>query len=224
MQSPNGMKTKWNLGAAAVLLLSVLCPASVDGGKEEEILKALDEAAAEGSWGYVPLSGPYIDVNHSGNITARLGSTAILNCRILYIVGKAVSWMRSRDLHLLTVGRFTYTSDQRFKAVHQAGSQDWLLKIFYVQLRDAGQYECQVGTTPPLTHSIWLSVMEPETVVFGGPDLYINAGSAINLTLLHVTTPSYYTNDTAISLLGTARPATLPFRAASNVVCVTWGP
>lgn len=67
--------------------------------------------------------------------------------------------MRSRDLHLLTVGRFTYTSDERFKAVHQAGSQDWLLKIFYVQLRDAGQYECQVATTPPMTHSIWLSIM-----------------------------------------------------------------
>lgn len=191
------MKAKRNAGVTAVLLLCVavlLCPVSVDGGKEEEILKALDEAAAEGSWGYVPLSGPYIDIKHSGNVTARLGSTAILNCRILYIVGKPVSWMRSRDLHLLTVGRFTYTSDERFKAVHQAGSQDWLLKIFYVQLRDAGQYECQVGTTPPLTHSIWLSIMEPQTVVLGGPDLYINAGSAINLTCVvkHSPKPTPY--------------------------------
>ncbi|XP_050686768.1 hemicentin-1-like [Eriocheir sinensis] len=191
------MRVKGNVGVAASLLLCVaglLHPAPVDGGKEEEILKALDEAAAEGSWGYVPLSGPYIDIKHSGNITARLGSTAILNCRILYMVGKPVSWMRSRDLHLLTVGRFTYTSDERFKAVHQAGSQDWLLKIFYVQLRDAGQYECQVGTTPPMTHSVWLSIMEPQTVVLGGPDLYINAGSAINLTCLvkHSPKPTPY--------------------------------
>ncbi|XP_042221628.1 uncharacterized protein LOC121866099 [Homarus americanus] len=108
----------------------------------------------------------------------------MLNCRILYIVGKAVSWMRARDLHLLTVGRFTYTSDERFKAVHQTGSQDWLLKIFYVQDRDAGPYECQVSTTPPMSHTVWLTVVEPQTVVLGGPELYINAGSAINLTCL----------------------------------------
>nr|XP_053627624.1 protein sidekick-1-like [Cherax quadricarinatus] len=166
--------------AAAV----ALCAVEVDGGTEAEILEALDEAAAEGSWGYVPLSGPYIDVHHSGNVTAQVGSTAVLNCRILYIVGKPVSWMRARDLHLLTVGRFTYTSDERFKAVHQAGSQDWLLKIYYVQHRDAGPYECQVSTTPPMTHTVWLTVVEPQTVVLGGPELYINAGSAINLTCL----------------------------------------
>jgi hypothetical protein len=57
------------------------------------------------------------------------------------------------------VGRFTYTSDDRFKAVHQKGSDDWLLKIHYVQHRDAGKYECQVSTTPPLSHSVWLSVV-----------------------------------------------------------------
>ncbi|KAK7066888.1 hypothetical protein SK128_008610 [Halocaridina rubra] len=156
----------------------------LDGGTEKEIIEALDEAAAEGSWGYVPLSGPYIDVHHSANVTARVGATAVLNCRVHYIVGKPVSWMRSRDLHLLTVGRFTYTSDDRFRAVHQAGSQDWLLKIHYLQIRDAGAYECQVATTPPMTHTVYLSVVEPQTVVLGGPDLYINAGSAINLTCL----------------------------------------
>ncbi|XP_069997346.1 zwei Ig domain protein zig-8 [Penaeus vannamei] len=167
-----------------VLVMLTLSAVSVDGGTEAEILKALDEAAAEGAWGYVPLSGPYIDPQHSGNVTAQVGATAVLNCRILYIVGKTVSWMRTRDLHLLTVGRFTYTSDQRFKAVHQSGSQDWLLKIHYVQHRDAGPYECQVSTTEPLTHTVWLSVVEPQTTVFGGPDLYIDAGSVINLTCL----------------------------------------
>ena len=67
--------------------------------------------------------------------------------------------MRTRDLHLLTVGRFTYTSDDRFKALHQPGSEDWLLKIHYVQHRDAGAYECQVGTTPPISHTVWLGVV-----------------------------------------------------------------
>ncbi|XP_069170200.1 zwei Ig domain protein zig-8-like [Procambarus clarkii] len=180
-----GWRTWWPLALlwwAPVVLL--LCAVEVDGGTEAEILEALDEAAAEGSWGYVPLSGPYIDGHHSSNVTAQVGATAVLNCRILYIVGKPVSWMRARDLHLLTVGRFTYTSDERFKAVHQAGSQDWLLMIHYVQHRDGGPYECQVSTTPPMTHTVWLTVVEPQTVVLGGPELYINAGSAINLTCL----------------------------------------
>ena len=67
--------------------------------------------------------------------------------------------MRARDLHLLTVGRFTYTSDDRFRAVHQQGSDDWLLKIHYAQDRDRGAYECQVSTTPPMTHTIYLDIL-----------------------------------------------------------------
>lgn len=55
-----------------------------------------------------------------------------------------VSWVRHRDIHLLTVGRYTYTSDQRFKAIHHAHSEDWILQIKYPQHRDSGIYECQV--------------------------------------------------------------------------------
>ncbi|MPC87133.1 hypothetical protein E2C01_081984 [Portunus trituberculatus] len=44
-----------------------------------------------------------------------------------------VSWIRHRDIHLLTVGRYTYTSDQRFRALHEDDSDDWILKINYVQ-------------------------------------------------------------------------------------------
>lgn len=32
----------------------------------------------------------------------------------------------------------------RFKVVHREGSLDWLLQIKFLQLRDAGLYECQV--------------------------------------------------------------------------------
>lgn len=57
-----------------------------------------------------------------------------------------VSWVRHRDIHLLTVGRYTYTSDQRFRAIHHPHSEDWILQIKFVQNRDAGIYECQVIT------------------------------------------------------------------------------
>lgn len=56
-----------------------------------------------------------------------------------------MSWIRHRDIHILTVGAYTYTSDQRFQATHHKETEDWILQIKWVQKRDAGKYECQVG-------------------------------------------------------------------------------
>lgn len=70
-----------------------------------------------------------------------------------------VSWIRHRDIHLLTVGRYIYTTDQRFKAIHQPHSEDWMLQIKYPQHRDSGIYECQVSTTPHISHFIHLDVV-----------------------------------------------------------------
>ena len=67
--------------------------------------------------------------------------------------------MRHRDIHLLTVGRYTYTSDQRFRAIHHPHSEDWILQIKYPQHRDSGVYECQVSTTPHMSHFIHLNVI-----------------------------------------------------------------
>ncbi|XP_045139314.1 zwei Ig domain protein zig-8-like [Portunus trituberculatus] len=129
-------------------------------------------------------SPPQLDPSHSADVTALAGKTAILNCRVHNVNNKTVSWVRHRDIHLLTVGRYTYTSDQRFRALHEDDSDDWLLKINYVQPRDSGVYECQVSTTPPMSHFIRLRVVEPHTHILGGPDLHVNTGSTINLTCL----------------------------------------
>ena len=67
--------------------------------------------------------------------------------------------MRHRDIHLLTVGRYTYTSDQRFEALHAPQSEEWTLRIRYPQLVDSGIYECQISTTPPIGHPVYLSVV-----------------------------------------------------------------
>ncbi|XP_071538414.1 neurotrimin-like isoform X2 [Panulirus ornatus] len=125
---------------------------------------------------------PQLDPSHSTDVTALADKTAILNCRVHNIANKTVSWIRHRDIHLLTVGRYTYTSDQRFRALHEEDSDDWILKINYVQTRDSGMYECQISTTPPLSHFIRLNVVKPHTYILGGPDMYINKGSTINLT------------------------------------------
>ncbi|XP_069187487.1 neuronal growth regulator 1-like [Procambarus clarkii] len=168
------------LSAAVSLLLPFFCAdigASVgeSGGVAATGLRSLEGP------GFEPVE-PYFDLEESANLTALLGNTAVLNCRVKNIGGKTVSWVRHRDIHLLTVGRFTYTSDGRFAARHAPGSEDWLLLIHYLQKRDAGMYGCQVSTTPPRSHSIHLSVVEPETVIVGGPDVYINTGSRLALS------------------------------------------
>lgn len=70
-----------------------------------------------------------------------------------------LSWVRHRDIHLLTVGRYTYTSDQRFEAIHQPHTDDWALRIRYAQIHDSGIYECQIGTTPTTGHLVYLTVV-----------------------------------------------------------------
>lgn len=82
-----------------------------------------------------------------------------------------VSWVRHRDIHLLTVGRYTYTSDQRFRAIHHPHSEDWILQIKYPQHRDSGIYECQISTTPHMSHFIYLNVIGEFLIFFYIMDL-----------------------------------------------------
>ncbi|XP_021941724.1 tyrosine-protein phosphatase Lar-like, partial [Zootermopsis nevadensis] len=134
-------------------------------------------------------TGPHFDKVASKNVTALLGKTAYLNCRVKNLGNKTVSWVRHRDIHLLTVGRYTYTSDQRFRAIHHPHSEDWTLQIKYPQHRDSGIYECQISTAPHMSHFIHLNVVEPTTDIIGGPDLYIDRGSTINLTCVVLYSP-----------------------------------
>ncbi|KAB0804832.1 hypothetical protein PPYR_01802 [Photinus pyralis] len=85
-----------------------------------------------------------------------------------------VSWIRRKDYHLLTVGLTTYSSDDRFQAVHLQHSEDWTLQIKYVQTRDAGLYECQVSSHPPTSIFIQLNVVGPS-------EKYLKPGSGLRL-------------------------------------------
>lgn len=69
-----------------------------------------------------------------------------------------ISWMRKRDLHILTSSIYTYTGDGRFSVSHPETSDEWKLKIAYVQPRDAGIYECQINTEPKLNLAFKLRV------------------------------------------------------------------
>ncbi|XP_026673022.1 uncharacterized protein LOC108629210 [Ceratina calcarata] len=118
-------------------------------------------------------TGPYFDLSNSKNVTTILGKTTYLNCRVKNLGNKTVvvyakanhmtlqvSWVRHRDVHLLTLGRYTYTNDQRFRPIHNAQTDDWTLEIKYPQIRDSGFYECQVSTPQHMSHIVHLNVID----------------------------------------------------------------
>ncbi|XP_072392014.1 zwei Ig domain protein zig-8 [Diabrotica undecimpunctata] len=131
-----------------------------------------------------PGTGPYFDTSINSNITGLVGKTVMLHCRVKNLGNRTVSWVRHRDIHLLTVGRYTYTSDQRFEAVHTPHTEEWTLRIRYPQKKDSGIYECQISTTPPIGQFVFLTIVEPITKILGSPELFINMGSTINLTCI----------------------------------------
>ncbi|KMY89647.1 uncharacterized protein LOC27208814 isoform X2 [Drosophila simulans] len=102
---------------------------------------------------------PVFDFGMPRNITTRTGHTAAINCRVDNLGDKSVSWIRKRDLHILTAGILTYTSDERFKVVRTADSKDWTLHVKYAQPRDSGIYECQVNTEPKISMAFRLNVI-----------------------------------------------------------------
>ncbi|KAJ1522293.1 hypothetical protein ONE63_002592 [Megalurothrips usitatus] len=134
-------------------------------------------------------SQPYFDNTTKRDVTTTVGQSAYLHCRVRNLGDRAVSWIRKRDLHILTVGLQTYTNDQRFQSLHSDGSDEWTLKIGSPQLRDSGTYECQVSTEPKISLSFHLSVVVSKAAILGNPELFLKSGSDINLTCQVVATP-----------------------------------
>ncbi|XP_076259523.1 transmembrane and immunoglobulin domain-containing protein 1-like [Rhynchophorus ferrugineus] len=132
---------------------------------------------------------PHFDDVGPRNVTAVVGQSAILSCRVKHPGDRTVSWMRKRDLHILTSGIHTYTGDGRFSVRHPEHSDDWDLHIEYVQKRDAGVYECQVNTEPKISLPVMLYIDESskkhkdaQASIAGPTEIYVKKGSTISLT------------------------------------------
>ncbi|XP_043597567.1 zwei Ig domain protein zig-8-like isoform X3 [Bombus pyrosoma] len=152
--------------------------------------------------GSKPLNKPDFDDIAPRNVTAIVGQTAELNCFVKHPGDRVVSWIRKRDLHILTSSIYAYTGDERFSVKHPEASDEWTLKIDYVQQRDAGVYECQVNTEPKLNLAFVLRVEESAPVpatttpnaihrtfnsaaqakILGPEEVYVKKGSTISLT------------------------------------------
>ncbi|XP_063905957.1 zwei Ig domain protein zig-8-like isoform X1 [Zophobas morio] len=125
---------------------------------------------------------PFFEFNVPRNVTTAVGQTAFLHCRVEQLGDKAVSWIRKRDLHILTAGILTYTSDQRFQVIRPDKSDNWTLQIKFPQLRDSGVYECQVNTEPKMSLPFRLNVIEAKARILEASDLHVKAGSSVTLT------------------------------------------
>ena len=67
-----------------------------------------------------------------------------------------VSWFKRHDrsLNVLTIGRETFSADDRYSLSHRR-PDNWRLKVRPTLARDNGTYVCQVSRHPPiilLTH------------------------------------------------------------------------
>ena len=124
---------------------------------------------------------PRFDISVGGNETVQQGGHAYLTCTIVNVGNKSVSWVRMRDSHILTVDGETFISDDRFVSLHKPGTSIWTLQIKYVTASDAGRYECQLSTETKMSQIVELAVVVPKIRIFGDPDIYVKAGSNVQL-------------------------------------------
>ncbi|CAD7094182.1 unnamed protein product [Hermetia illucens] len=132
--------------------------------------------------GLIDTDKPYFDDVNPRNVTTVVDDIAILRCRVKNKGNRTVSWMRKRDLHILTTNIYTYTGDQRFSVLHTPGSDNWDLKIEYAQQRDSGIYECQVNTEPKINLAVVLEVTAARAKIIGSQEVHVKRDSTISLS------------------------------------------
>ncbi|XP_023334572.1 uncharacterized protein LOC111706049 [Eurytemora carolleeae] len=99
------------------------------------------------------------------NVTSHLGGTAQLPCTVKNLgLLYTVTWMRGKDVTILSVGHHTFNTDNRISVVQVPGSNpsltDWILQISNLGEGDQGVYECQVNTDPKIQKVINLSITD----------------------------------------------------------------
>jgi len=127
-------------------------------------------------------------------VTITEGDTAVIRCKIGFLNNESVSWIREQDSHIISVDQEIFISDDRFVSNIQRLSNLWMLKIRYASARDAGSYECQVSTVPKMSKIFHLKVVIPKVDILGGPTLYIQSGSYLQLECMisHTLSPPQF--------------------------------
>lgn len=132
--------------------------------------------------------------NTRTKVVAASGKTATLECRVQNLEDRTVSWIRQRDLHILTMDTTVYSNDRRVEVVQKAGQNgtrkrnnkradsDWILHIHQAHPSDSGIYECQINTEPKKSKEYHLHIVVSRARILGDRDVLVQVGSDINLT------------------------------------------
>ncbi|XP_063615086.1 uncharacterized protein LOC134788153 [Penaeus indicus] len=114
-------------------------------------------------------------------VVAQVGSTARIRCYTHFLGNALVTWTKSDEEFLLTVGERIYTSEPRYFISHVRHQKLWELSIRSVRASDAGAYECQVTSHPLAAIYFFLRVVEARAVVPDGGALHSHAGVQLRL-------------------------------------------
>jgi len=128
------------------------------------------------------LAQPQFYNNSTTKIFAPRGGTASIECHVKNLGDRAVSWIRKRDLHILTIGSITYTADRRFTSSQNEDSTVWRLTIHPTLHSDTGLYECQISTEPKISKLHDLNITDAESKIQSSPSVYVREGSLLNVT------------------------------------------
>ncbi|CAL8106312.1 unnamed protein product [Orchesella dallaii] len=115
------------------------------------------------------VTGPYFESESNRtmiHITARAGRTVMMDCAVILLQGRTVSWLRRKEdsLQLLTVGNTTYNGDSRL-GLRFRYPNNWRLGIESVNKGDEGEYQCQLSTHPPKALIYHLKVIAPAVII-----------------------------------------------------------
>ncbi|XP_069186838.1 zwei Ig domain protein zig-8-like [Procambarus clarkii] len=143
------------------------------------------------------VAGP-VFVESPANVTVSEGAHAFLPCRVANLGDRSVTWMRRRNLHIITAGLLTYSPDDRYRVLHPGNTDEWTLHIKYAQPGDGGWYECQVNSDPKITRPVLLIVKDKnmddpfyqleasdngtQVHISGAEERYIQEGSVLAVT------------------------------------------
>jgi len=114
------------------------------------------------------------------DVTVQQGEAAFFNCHVFSLANQTVSWMRNLDGYPLFIGHEKYINDQRFELVSRRRGQN-TLKLKFTNATDAGNFECQVSTSPKISQVFTLRVVVPSVSVEGEQEKHVMAGSPVEL-------------------------------------------
>ncbi|XP_022256909.1 neurotrimin-like, partial [Limulus polyphemus] len=97
------------------------------------------------------------------NITVSAGRDVSIPCVVDHLGSYRVAWIHTDRSTLLTLATRVITRNSRYQVSHNS-HRTWWLHIKNVQMRDRGQYMCQINTSPMKNQVGYIKVVVPPQI------------------------------------------------------------